>query len=259
MHDTFSSFYPLAAASKVIARMDLESYGLRWRHAPAVLGHPLPDGSWALLQRDVEETAAGLEALPPGDGDAWRALHREWQRMGPVVVDGLLRPFPPVRTVFRALPRLPRVGGLSYVRQLLTPAVSLATQRFRGEAARLLLVGNALHADLPLTGSGSGLFGLLLAMLGQTTGFVVPEGGAQQITSAFVRRLQSRGGEVRTGALVSKIVVRERRARGVLVEDELIEAEPYCVPEIYTILGIRFRAAVTRIFCRNWPLLAEAR
>jgi phytoene dehydrogenase-like protein len=40
VHDTFSSFYPLAAASKVIARMDLETYGLRWRHAPAVLGAP---------------------------------------------------------------------------------------------------------------------------------------------------------------------------------------------------------------------------
>ncbi len=225
VHDTFSSFYPLAAASKVIARMDLETYGLRWRHAPAVLGHPLPDGDWALLHRDVEETAAGLDAMTPGDGDAWRSLHREWQLMGPVVVDGLLRPFPPVRTVLRALPRLPRAGGLSYVRELLTPAVSLATQRLSGEAGRLLLVGNALHADLPLTGSGSGLFGLLLAMLGQTTGFVVPEGGAQQITNAFVRRLQSRGGEVRTGALVTKIVVRDRRARGVLVGDELIEAD----------------------------------
>ena len=73
--------------------------------------------------------------------------------MGPVVVDGLLRPFPPVRTVLRALPRLPRAGGLSYVRELLTPAVSLATRRFRGEAGRLLLVGNAhgkvTHEPLP--------------------------------------------------------------------------------------------------------------
>ena len=32
------------AASPVIAALELEQHGLRWRHAPAVLGHPFPDG-----------------------------------------------------------------------------------------------------------------------------------------------------------------------------------------------------------------------
>lgn len=45
VHDTFSSFYPLGAASPVISHLLLEAHGLRWRHAPAVLGHPLPTGS----------------------------------------------------------------------------------------------------------------------------------------------------------------------------------------------------------------------
>ena len=35
--DTFSAFYPLGAASRVLRGLDLEDYGLRWRHAPAVL------------------------------------------------------------------------------------------------------------------------------------------------------------------------------------------------------------------------------
>ncbi len=42
VHDTFSAFYPLAAASDTIASFRLEDHGLRWTHAPAVLGHPLP-------------------------------------------------------------------------------------------------------------------------------------------------------------------------------------------------------------------------
>ena len=45
VHDTFSAFYPLAAASPAIRSFGLEEHGLRWRHAPAVLGHPFPDGS----------------------------------------------------------------------------------------------------------------------------------------------------------------------------------------------------------------------
>ena len=42
VHDTFSAFYPLAAASPTIRSFGLEEHGLTWRHAPAVLGHPLP-------------------------------------------------------------------------------------------------------------------------------------------------------------------------------------------------------------------------
>ncbi|HEU5483293.1 MAG TPA: FAD-dependent oxidoreductase, partial [Microlunatus sp.] len=78
VHDTFSSFYPLAAASPVLEALRLEEHGLRWRHAPAVLGHPFPDGSWALLHRDVERTADELDRHHAGDGDAWRQLHAQW-------------------------------------------------------------------------------------------------------------------------------------------------------------------------------------
>ena len=53
VHDTFSAFYPLAAASATIQSLELERHGLTWTHAPAVLGHPLPDGEWALLHRDA--------------------------------------------------------------------------------------------------------------------------------------------------------------------------------------------------------------
>ena len=57
VHDTFSSFYPLAAASPAIIAMRLEEHGLRWVHAPAVLGHPIPGKGWAILHRDREVTA----------------------------------------------------------------------------------------------------------------------------------------------------------------------------------------------------------
>ena len=62
VHDTFSSFYPMAAVSPVIKKLRLEQHGLTWRRAPAVLGHPLPDGDWALLHSDVDATARALES-----------------------------------------------------------------------------------------------------------------------------------------------------------------------------------------------------
>ena len=94
VHDTFSSFYPLAAASHAIAAMRLEEHGLRWRQAPAVLGHLLPEDGWALLHPDREVTAGLMDEAHPGDGEAWLDLCRIWDRIGGHIVDGLLTPFP---------------------------------------------------------------------------------------------------------------------------------------------------------------------
>ena len=40
VHDLFSAFYPLAAASPAITTLELERWGLRWCHGPLVLAHP---------------------------------------------------------------------------------------------------------------------------------------------------------------------------------------------------------------------------
>ena len=103
---------------------------------------------------------------------------------------------------------LRRVGGLSLVRKLLTPAADLGTGYFGGDGPRLLLAGNAGHADIPLDAPGSGLMAILMSMLGQTVGFPAPEGGAGRLTEALASRFESRGGEVRCGAEVTGIVVR---------------------------------------------------
>ena len=219
VHDTFSAFYPLAASSPTIASFDLEEHGLRWRHAPAVLGHPFPDGSWAVLHRDRERTAAGLDAHCAGDGEAWLELCAQWDRVGPHLIGALLTPFPPVRHGVGTLAALRHVGGLGFVKTLLTPVAELARQRFGGEAARVLLAGNAAHADIPLDAPGSSLLGLLLAMMGQTVGFPVPEGGAGELTQALTRRVRAQGGEVRTSAEVTRIEVEGRRVAAVRTAD----------------------------------------
>ena len=218
VHDTFSAFYPLAASSRTIAGLDLASYGLEWEHAPAVLGHPMPGGEWAILHRDRDITAAGLDRLHPGDGDAWLALCTTWDRIGPAMVDSLTSPFPPVRGGSRLLAALPRAGGLDTIRLMATPAASLGRHLFGGPAPALLIAGNAGHADFPLASPGSGVFGVLLAMLGQTVGFPVPRGGAQALTDALVTRLEERGGRLVTGTAVTSVVVEDGRAVAVLTE-----------------------------------------
>ncbi|WP_375424156.1 phytoene desaturase family protein [uncultured Friedmanniella sp.] len=225
VHDEFSAFYPLSLAGPTIPALGLENYGLRWVHAPAVLGNPQQDGSWAMLHRRPEDTIAGLDELSPGDGAAWRELYEAWQIIGPSVVRSLLTPFPPVRGALSTLARLPKVGGFDYVRFLLEPASVMGGARFRTEHGQLLIAGNALHADIAMDSAGSGLLGLMLAMSGQAVGFPVPEGGSGRLTQAMADRLVARGGLIQCDTRVDKVLVDRRRVQGVVTAaGERIEA-----------------------------------
>ena len=211
--DLFSAFYPLGIASPHLRALGLEDFGLQWRHAEAVVAHPASDGTCATLWRDVERTAASVDAFAAGDGEAWRRLTEGWLRVQPAFVDFLMRPFPPVRPVGRMLRAL---GGpqeiLDFARLGVMPLRRHAEEEFRGEGAARLLAGNALHADVTPDSAGSALYGWVLCGIGQSLGWPVAAGGAQHITDALVARLRARGGEVRTGTEVTDVVVRGGRA-----------------------------------------------
>jgi phytoene dehydrogenase-like protein len=211
VYDHCSAFYPMAVASRAIAALDLERYGLRWCHAPTVLAHPLPDGRCAVLSRDLEATCAGLDALGAGDGQAWRALYGLWERLGADLLNALFVPFPPVRSGVRLATRLGVPGLLRFARFGLLPVRRLLEEEFTGPGG-LLVAGCSLHADLMPEAAASSVYGWLLAMLGQQRGWPVPEGGSGQLSSAMVRRLKQRGGSLRCADGAREILVRNGRA-----------------------------------------------
>jgi phytoene dehydrogenase-like protein len=210
-YDHCSAFYPMAASSRAIQSLELHRYGLRWTHAPDVLAHPLPDGRAAVLSRGIDRTAAALDDLGAGDGDAWRRLYSLWEDLGPDLLDALFVPFPPVRSGVRLAAKLRGPGLLRFARFVTLPVRRLIEEEFTGPGS-LLLAGCAMHADLMPESAGGSAYGWLLAMLGHDCGWPVPEGGSGQLTRAMVRRLEERGGSVRCGDAVRQVVVRGGRA-----------------------------------------------
>jgi phytoene dehydrogenase-like protein len=221
--DHFSAFYPLAGASPVITPMGLERYGLKWMRSEGAVAHPLEDGTTAFLSLDLEETAASLDAYAPGDGDKWKELYALYEKIGAHLVQGLMTPFPPVRAGIRIAAALQN-DLIRFARFGILPVRRLSEETFQGAGGANLLAGNALHADLTPDSNGGGLFGWLLAMLGQDVGFPVPQGGAGKLVEALVKRLEDRGGAVQTGARVTEILVKDGRAIGVVAGGERIEA-----------------------------------
>jgi phytoene dehydrogenase-like protein len=137
-----------------------------------------------------------------------------WDRLGDELVESLMSPFPPLRQGARTARRVPGRGGATLLRAALGSADGLS-HRFRGDRAKMLLVGNAAHGDTSVHSAGSGIYGLLLAMTAQRLGYPAPTGGSSSLADALVRRLESRGGRVVCGAAVERVLVRDGRAWGV--------------------------------------------
>lgn len=219
--DLYSAFYPLSVASPVFGSLGLEDHGLRWTHAPAVVGHArAPDDEDApLIYRDLSRTVAELDRHHSGDGDRWAALFEQWLNIKDGLLSTLFAPFPPMRGAVQLLRKLGTSGALELARTLLLPAGVMAEQLFSGDAARLLLSGNAMHADVPIDAPGSGVMGYLLIMMAQDGGWPVPVGGAGQLTAALANRARSAGAQIACGREAVGIEVRDRRAVAVRAAD----------------------------------------
>lgn len=221
VHDRFSSFYPLVEASPVMRALELERHGLRLRHGEAAVAHPLSDGRAAVIYaKDLDRTCAGLEALAPGDGEAFARWMAYWDRIGPALVDTLMRPFPPVRGALRLAGALasPRRAG-EFGRLGMLPVRRFVEEEFAGEGPALLFAANALHADYAPETAGGGIYGLVLVGMAQQVGFPVAEGGSNALTAALVRRLEAAGGRVECGVPVERIRLQGGRAVGVATAD----------------------------------------
>jgi phytoene dehydrogenase-like protein len=220
-HDTFSAFYPFAAASPALNALDLAAHGLRWRRAPLTLAHPTPDGRCVALSTDLDETAASLDTYAAGDGDSWRRVFRRWEDLSAPLFEAFLGLFPPVRAGTRLAAAIGPAEWARFARFALLPARRLVQEEFAGagEGAAMLIGGNAAHTDIGPEAAGSGLFGWILACAGQQHGFPVPEGGAGRLAAALRRRAEAAGATVMCATAVTQVVVRRGRAVAVRTAD----------------------------------------
>ncbi|HEY5664077.1 MAG TPA: NAD(P)/FAD-dependent oxidoreductase [Ilumatobacter sp.] len=189
-HDVCSTIHPLGLASPALRSLPLAEHGVEWIQPDAPLAHPL-DGRAAILERSLADTATRLGA----DGARWRRLLGLVAGPGTDLTDQLLDPF--------ALPRHPLAlarYGMTGIR-----GAESVVGRFDGDEAAALLAGLAGHAIQRLDAPTTAGFGLLLGGLAHTVGWPLARGGSQSIADALVSILESRGGEVECGRLVTTL------------------------------------------------------
>jgi len=186
-HDVCSTVMALPPSLPLFERV-----GLDLVTPPAPLAHPFDDGTAALVERGVVQTAAGLGV----DG-------REYRRLMTPLVDHFRDLLPMVLGPPRP-PRHPYLLARFGLRGLFS-ALWLAAGSFQTREAQAIFAGAAAHSLLALDEPGTGAFALLMLASAHAGGWPVARGGSAAVAHAMVRRLGELGGEIECGRSVRSL------------------------------------------------------
>jgi len=223
-HDFGAAFFALASVAPAIGGRDLSAEGLRFVHAPVAAAHPFHTGQAVTLGRSAEQTAASVGRVCAADGRAWLELDAQFgSAMLPFLRAQLARW--PLREGLGLLRGLGSAANLlEFARVVLSGAETVAG-RFVSEQARCFFTAPGLHADLGPEQPVTGVYSLLLGMLGQRLGMPVAAGGAGAITTAMAARLTRLGAVISTGQPVTRLMVRGGRAVGVEIDRQPVTVD----------------------------------
>jgi len=194
---------------------------------------PLLDGRHLLMTGDEAADRAAVARFSNRDWEALADFHRIVRALADVVRKQMLRP--PPALAGGGLADLMRVAGLAndlrhldpdlrhrFVQLFTTGVGHLIDRWFESEAIKIRYASSATagaFVSLQQPGSAINLLHLSMGEIdGQRGAWALARGGMGSITRAMAAALAERGGTVRTGAPVARILVEGGRAVGVRLE-----------------------------------------
>ena len=219
IHDPCATAHNLIQSNPLMRNRELplDRYGLTYLYPDPVFTMPFLDGRSLTMWRDLDRTCAELARFSATDAKAYRQLLADWQMMAPIVNDERENaPRPPGEVAART-----RAGALG--ERMLEirhrSALDIIKERFEDEHVRAFFAWIAFMTLHPLDEPESGLLAFSLVAGRQRFSWIVPQGGSIQLPNALARIIEENGGTILTSKPVSRIVVEDGRATGVITAD----------------------------------------
>jgi phytoene dehydrogenase-like protein len=192
VHDVCAAVHPLGAGGPFFRRLPLDQFGLEWVHSPALLAHPVDDGTAVALERSVVATAENFG----DDGPAYRRMMEPLVERASEVLADILAPlhFPFHPLTFARF-------GLLGVRS----SAGLADAKFRSPRVKALFAGVGAHGAVDLRSMPTAAFALTLFISGHAAGWPIVRGGSGVFARALAAYFRSLGGEIRLDTRVRSL------------------------------------------------------
>lgn len=228
--DIHASGYQLANLSPVPKELDLlDHYELIEPEIP--FSHAFPNGDLISVHRDIEKTVAEIGRYSAKDAESWHVLMQQFLAQKDAITAAMFSPppsFPAAAAKFAA-----SSAGMEAYRFSMRSVRSWADQTLESEATKTLFGSFATFSGASPDDAGGAELGWLFASVLQTAGNNLVKGGMHRVAIALAEDLQAHGGEIRTSALVEKILGDAKHATGVrLASGEEISARELIVSNI---------------------------
>jgi len=219
IHDPCATAHNLIQSNPLMRdnELQLDRYGLRYLYPEPVFTMPFRDGRSITMWRDLDRTCAELSRFSDADARAYRRLLKDWQGLAPIINDEREHaPRPPSEVLART--QAGPLGELG-VRIRQARALDIITERFQEEHVRAFFAWIAFMTLHPLDEPESGTLALSLVGGRQRFSWILPEGGSIRLPLALARIIEENGGTLLTSKPVTRIVVEDGRATGVITAD----------------------------------------
>jgi len=215
---------------QIIQDLELRKHGLDILSVESSIFCPVENRNGFVLG-EGQNTVASIARFSPADASRWMQFSERMARLAGFLWS-LYREAPPLPTsrdrkdllallgLGRRLRGLGKVGMLEFLRTVPMPVADLLDDWFESEALKGSLGAAGVSHIFQGPKSAGTAFVMLHHLVGQGAGAVrsrtVLRGGVGMLAAALARALTERGGELRTGCAVERILVHTGQVRGVV-------------------------------------------
>ena len=209
---------------KVIDDLELRKHGLAIHPVNPYRFQPFPSGNYMLRWHDEQSNTEELKRLSPGDVEGYGRFQDFMRRAATILHRYFLESPPTLAQVTDDVRGTPEEAV--WERLLTGNMRDLVEEHFESPEVRATFIDAEDAGDTRAPGSILSVAYNDTDMFTEDRNFGIPHGGMGGITQAMARAAESVGAEIRTNAVVDRILVRDGRAVGVeLADGERIEAD----------------------------------
>ncbi|HQU69119.1 MAG TPA: NAD(P)/FAD-dependent oxidoreductase [Albidovulum sp.] len=219
-HDVMAATWVLFMTSPAGAALGphLARHGFDYCHTPHPTAVLRPDGSALVLTTDRAKNVAAFNALAQGDGDRHAADVGGVEADAPflfALLGGSLWSWPTAKLLWGQVRKKGLRGLAAWFGRALVPARGWLETGYQSPLVQALYAPWVLHCGLTPESTYSGQMGKVIAFALEAAGAPIVKGGSGQAVAAFRALIEEKGGKIRTGADVDRILVKDGRVRGV--------------------------------------------
>ncbi len=220
VHDVMAATFVLFMTGPAGAALGphLARHGFEYCHTPHPTAVVRPGGESLVLTMDGAENVRRFNALAAGDGDAHGRVVGGIGADAPFLFALLGNPawgWPMAKLMWGQVRKRGLRGLVAWFGQALGPARGWLETDFTSPDVQALFAPWVLHTGLGPEAAYSAQMGKVIAFALEAAGAPIAKGGAGRAAAAFTTLIAEKGGAVRCGADVQRILVRDGRVAGV--------------------------------------------